>query len=154
MIRKAIIALLLFAAIFVVAGSLFRIAWERGSFGRLPRTSIHLLGGELNAAYTYRIPIPPPMMYPVEDVEMFLRATGFQFIVSVEHGIYRTIAVRIPTWQLVVALLALPALLVVFPAVRRSRRRRRGACLKCGYDLTGNETGVCPECGKAIDAHV
>ena len=21
------------------------------------------------------------------------------------------------------------------------------ACHKCGYDLTGNESGVCPECG-------
>ena len=26
-------------------------------------------------------------------------------------------------------------------------RRRRGQCIRCGYDLTGNTTGVCPECG-------
>ncbi len=24
-------------------------------------------------------------------------------------------------------------------------------CLGCGYDLTGNETGVCPECAAALD---
>jgi hypothetical protein len=24
------------------------------------------------------------------------------------------------------------------------------ACLSCGYDLTGNTSGVCPECGTAI----
>ncbi len=25
-----------------------------------------------------------------------------------------------------------------------------GHCQKCGYNLTGNESGVCPECGKPI----
>ena len=29
---------------------------------------------------------------------------------------------------------------------RRTRRRRRGRCAACGYDLTGID-GVCPECG-------
>ena len=28
-----------------------------------------------------------------------------------------------------------------------SRRRQEGRCVKCDYDLTGNTTGVCPECG-------
>ena len=31
--------------------------------------------------------------------------------------------------------------------LRRSHRRRLGLCVKCGYDLTGNVSGVCPECG-------
>ena len=33
---------------------------------------------------------------------------------------------------------------------RRLRRRRRalGLCPGCGYDLTGNVSGVCPECGE------
>jgi len=30
------------------------------------------------------------------------------------------------------------------------RRRRRGLCPICSYDLTGNTSGVCPECGKPI----
>ena len=25
---------------------------------------------------------------------------------------------------------------------------RQGRCIKCGYDLTGNVSGVCPECGE------
>lgn len=29
-------------------------------------------------------------------------------------------------------------------------RHPPGHCQECGYDLTGNESGVCPECGKAI----
>jgi hypothetical protein len=27
------------------------------------------------------------------------------------------------------------------------RRQLRGQCPACGYDLTGNVSGVCPECG-------
>ncbi|HEY8749850.1 MAG TPA: hypothetical protein VIM11_17840 [Tepidisphaeraceae bacterium] len=27
------------------------------------------------------------------------------------------------------------------------RRSRAGLCLHCGYDLTGNASGICPECG-------
>ena len=34
--------------------------------------------------------------------------------------------------------------------LRRRRRRRRGLCLKCGYDLMGNESGVCPKCGAEV----
>jgi hypothetical protein len=30
---------------------------------------------------------------------------------------------------------------------RRSHRRRHGLCVQCGFDLSGNESGVCPECG-------
>lgn len=26
----------------------------------------------------------------------------------------------------------------------------RSLCLHCGYDLTGNVSGVCPECGKPV----
>ena len=34
------------------------------------------------------------------------------------------------------------------PEEVRSDRRRKGLCLSCGYDLTGNVSGVCPECGE------
>lgn len=30
-------------------------------------------------------------------------------------------------------------------------RRRLGECAGCRYDLTGNVSGVCPECGTAVD---
>ena len=31
------------------------------------------------------------------------------------------------------------------------RKRDRGICRVCKYDLTGNVSGVCPECGTAIE---
>lgn len=44
--------------------------------------------------------------------------------------------------------LAYPTMAFIRGPVRRWRRRRMGLCLKCGYDLTGNVTGICPECGR------
>lgn len=49
--------------------------------------------------------------------------------------------VQIPLWALL-----LPATLGVV-ILRRRGRVRPGACRLCGYDLTGNVTGRCPECG-------
>ncbi len=34
--------------------------------------------------------------------------------------------------------------------VRRRRRRDHGLCVHCAYDLTGNASGVCPECGSKV----
>lgn len=31
------------------------------------------------------------------------------------------------------------------------QRRNLGLCLKCGYDLHGNVSGVCPECGTPVE---
>jgi len=31
-------------------------------------------------------------------------------------------------------------------------QRKPGHCISCGYDLTGNESGICPECGFAVGA--
>lgn len=35
-------------------------------------------------------------------------------------------------------------------ALERRRSRPAGGCKNCGYDLTGNVSGVCPECGSHI----
>jgi hypothetical protein len=33
-------------------------------------------------------------------------------------------------------------------------RRVEGACIHCGYNLEGNVSGTCPECGRAIESDV
>ncbi len=43
---------------------------------------------------------------------------------------------------------AIPLILGPF---KRSRRGRNRLCAKCGYDLTGNESGRCSECGKETE---
>ena len=37
------------------------------------------------------------------------------------------------------------------PVLRARRRRAAGLCVWCEYDLTRNVSGVCPECGTAIE---
>ena len=55
--------------------------------------------------------------------------------------------VFVPDWFVVALASALPLWRTV--VVARARRRRvRGRCPSCGYDLTANVSGVCPECGS------
>ena len=52
----------------------------------------------------------------------------------------------LPFWLIMLALSVAPCLAYL----RRRRNRRLKAsnlCRACGYDLTGNVSGVCPECG-------
>jgi hypothetical protein len=58
---------------------------------------------------------------------------------------------RIPPIPLMFLFLAYPVLAYVRGPLRRWRRKKKGQCLKCGYNLTGNVTGVCSECGMKID---
>ena len=51
--------------------------------------------------------------------------------------------VFIPLWIPFVAM-AIPTALVWY----RDRRPPKGHCQRCGYNLTGNVTGICPECGE------
>lgn len=51
--------------------------------------------------------------------------------------------------QILIAALSAPGLFVPLYALRIDRRERakRDVCRACGYSLTGNASGVCPECG-------
>lgn len=40
--------------------------------------------------------------------------------------------------------------ILAFGTARRTARRRKNRCVECNYDLTGNRSGSCPECGKPI----
>ena len=54
-------------------------------------------------------------------------------------------SVRLPLWMPLVAL-AIPTAILWY----RDRQPKPGHCQQCGYDLTGNESGVCPECGTEV----
>jgi hypothetical protein len=75
-------------------------------------------------------------------------------------GIAGAFCVALPvflkTWPLTLAALTLGfgfAGVTVVLAVKKELpgvRRKMGLCAHCGYNLTGNVSGVCPECGGAI----
>ena len=51
----------------------------------------------------------------------------------------------VPLWMPFIALVIPTALLWW-----RDHRLPEGHCQSCGYDLTGNTSGVCPECGERM----
>jgi hypothetical protein len=59
------------------------------------------------------------------------------------------LAVSIPFWIPLVLFVAYPAWAFLAKPIRNFHRRRRGLCVNCGYNLAGNTTGICPECGAA-----
>ena len=55
--------------------------------------------------------------------------------------------IYIRLWYVLPILAAYPIIAFIRGPYRRWRRPRKGLCIQCGYDFTGNESGVCPECG-------
>lgn len=71
------------------------------------------------------------------------------FDVTESPWIVESSYLRLPVWSLVIALIILP----IRDSIRERRllrRKNRNECLECGYNLTGNISGQCPECGKPI----
>jgi len=58
----------------------------------------------------------------------------------------------VPHWIISLLLLTYPILAFIRGPLRRRRRRKRGLCPSCGYNLSGNTTGVCPECAAKVIA--
>ncbi len=66
--------------------------------------------------------------------------------------VFEVHTVCLPLWLLLVLFAAYPTV-TCFRGLRpwrQQRRQRQGLCLNCAYDLTGNESGVCPECGTEV----
>jgi hypothetical protein len=74
--------------------------------------------------------------------------SGYSGQVRLPNGDYEAFHQEIlPPW--------LGCLFILFPVtwgIQKARRRTPGhaVCVNCGYNLTGNISGVCPECGKPI----
>ncbi|GMU24130.1 MAG: hypothetical protein AMXMBFR13_42070 [Phycisphaerae bacterium] len=63
------------------------------------------------------------------------------------HAIWMgTHCIVVPLW----IPMLVSGLAVAFCAGRALRRPRGGCCPACGYNLTGNVSGVCPECGSPV----
>lgn len=69
------------------------------------------------------------------------------YLSSTMVGPYRHSWLAFPLWASTTLLAALGVLPLTLGPLRRWRRRRNGWCLHCGYNLNGNRSGRCPECG-------
>ncbi|HPF39662.1 MAG TPA: hypothetical protein P5081_13545 [Phycisphaerae bacterium] len=78
------------------------------------------------------------------------RATGAE---SGSAWAHRCTRVDLSLWLVALLLASYPACWFLRRAVRRHQTPdATSACASCQYNLRGNESGVCPECGVAIDA--
>lgn len=63
---------------------------------------------------------------------------------------HMTAPTYIPRWSVLAVALPftiIPSLAFWLPPARRYRRLKQGLCVNCGYNLTGNVSGTCLECG-------
>ncbi len=164
MIRKAIIVLLALGG--VGAGTIGVLSgtgsiggayplWSSGEWAVTGSRFTSLVWGPSRMVMVDRVEWLDASAIPFETR---LSGPGWLYSLSVvlnEHsGLYARssrvmVSFFIPT-VLAVLLAAYPTIAFIRGPLRRWRRRRRGWCVKCGYDLTGNVTGVCPECGSEI----
>jgi hypothetical protein len=87
--------------------------------------------------------LSPTTMWGITD---FVNSYGN----SVQREVTHTLSRSIPVWPVAVGTAVLPAVWLT----RRARGRDRpGHCVACSYDITGNTSGVCPECGAAVGAN-
>ncbi len=94
--------------------------------------------GPLSFSYERsRYPGEPPNGYSDEEKALW-------YIPQVEFNL------NAPAWLLPPLFAAYPIIAFIRGPLRRRKRFAEGACVRCGYNLTGNISGVCPECGTKI----
>ncbi len=83
---------------------------------------------------------------PVRERSSRLSELLYSGDVSRTRYVEPSVTIRLPLW--------LPIVLVMLPTAVLwycdFRRKRPGHCRRCGYDLTKNESGRCPECGMVV----
>lgn len=78
---------------------------------------------------------------------------GIQLSSSVSANDIRRTLVVVDLWLPFVVIALYPAVGLLVSGhhrVRQSLRRRGNQCIKCGYSLVGNVSGICPECGREV----
>jgi hypothetical protein len=126
------------------------LAWGLSYFGPAFRTrhlTIVLTGGGIDLdRYTYKGPIAPLSMW-----------NGFRTFETGWQPRYAKPFQNVGYWRLFIPLW-MPTVFFGLAACgchppyfyARSRRKKLGLCLQCGYDLRGSETR-CPECGRPFE---
>lgn len=127
---------------------------ETGDFetGTFRCTALHIENGSSFFLQTIRLDDPTKQhkWYLGRDPSNGFVPSSWQFSVfTFSYAVYEFRGAIVPLW--LIALISFPYPIVTLNRQwRKRKRRKRGKCLQCGYDLTGNVTGKCSECGTAI----
>lgn len=121
------------------------VAWRASGFGSIRYNSgtlgwaVAIGGGDL-IIWKIRKFSPDDLGFRYHILDEDDRSFGFNWPYRIGAAFF------LPLW---VVLLACMLVTAVFFAMR-ARPARTEVCRTCGYDLTGNESGRCPECGCPV----
>jgi hypothetical protein len=150
MIRKVIIVLLALAS--VGSGVVWAISYQEPWIVDIFATDHSALGMGLGwgrAEFMYMSPIPREP-YGLLDLASSPAPRPLFFWTREKRFGTDWSRVGFPLWFPVIVFAAYPVVALLRGPVRRWRRRTRCVCIECGYDLTGNVSGICPECGRPV----
>ena len=156
MIRKAVIVVLTLFAVSSGVAFPFSLRWQFGH--RRAGRDLSVMNGSVLVAVgtiSYFDPhTPPGWFWEVPRAEVYSMPGVPLTFLSRRHlvmGVHSPIwMLDVPLWTIFVVTTPYPTIAFIRGPLRRWRRRKRGECVNCGYDLTGNVTGVCSECGVNI----
>lgn len=125
------------------------LEWARDSWSRPP-----IAGGALYGRYAWRSPLPAGRDRTSLRTPTFNRfGFGFHVVKTIgpPQGMWRygnrsLVICYVPYWLLALLFAVLPGRWLML-SLRQGNRNQSGHCASCGYNLTGNTSGVCPECG-------
>jgi hypothetical protein len=161
MIRKATIIVLSVAEVgillllLIACFSAFDLRLLEGS--PLPQLRLSFAGRRVSIMYYSATTMPPSTPRGWWEGYGFSSATDYAVMTYSKPPSYGTAPFRLrrveaPAWVLLILLVlfaAYPLRAFTRGPLRRHRRRKRGLCICCGYNLTGNVSGICPECGTS-----
>jgi hypothetical protein len=128
--------------------------YRRGLFesfevGRRALLGIRCCRGRFAVSYVEPREQPPPT-YGLPPPPGWCITTWDCYARDCPRSGFHVKSMRGALWLPLLLFAAYPTIAFIRGPVRRWRRGRKGHCRKCGYDLTGNVSGVCPECGEAV----
>lgn len=148
LIRNMMVSALALALAMLVLSSFFVLAWRISStdaIGLDRHHIVHIWDLDLmsrTGPARFRAEVQLAGWPTWKATSKFFGLHGQSYRVFGRHYFYLPIVI-------IVALLAVPTALLWWLRPRRSDNRY---CSQCKYDLTGNISGVCPECGESIHA--
>lgn len=110
------------------------LAWNDITWFRSPRELLRFMRVSIHRVYIPAIP-PSPAFYR--------RPSTLRMCMAIPSMAHRYFEIIFPVW--------IPVLLTLILCRSLLRHDRwhlsEAACRRCGYNLTGNISGICPECG-------
>lgn len=128
------------------SGNHWEVQWGMTVFGNGQRR----IAVVIESQYTLSAGEKPKRLRPINIPGLSLANVGGVADGPPPIQIENTYVLSTPAWLVVVALWTYPIYCFIRGPLRRSRLRRRGLCVKCGYNLTGAPEPRCPECGTNV----